>query len=78
MDVSGEMHLDVDHDVWKVRLDSRGTAIKGSDKAVVGPTTPPQNLPGAHGGNATCMSCYGAETNPGDCCNTCEEVRSIC
>lgn len=22
-----------------------------------------------------CGSCYGAEANPGDCCNTCEQVR---
>jgi hypothetical protein len=24
-----------------------------------------------------CGSCYGAETNPGDCCNTCEQVQEM-
>ena len=23
-----------------------------------------------------CLSCYGAETRPGQCCNTCDEVRA--
>lgn len=26
------------------------------------------------GGNSTCLSCYGANSSPDQCCNTCEEV----
>nr|CCC47775.1 conserved hypothetical protein [Trypanosoma vivax Y486] len=28
------------------------------------------------GGAEGCPSCYGAEKNPGDCCNTCDDVRN--
>ena len=30
------------------------------------------------GDNSTCLSCYGANSSPEQCCNTCEEVSSPC
>ena len=29
------------------------------------------------GDNSTCGSCYGANSNPEACCNTCEEVGRL-
>lgn len=46
-----------------------------TDKAVVGPGIPPIGVLYQGSGNASCGSCYGAEANLGDCCNTCDEVR---
>jgi endoplasmic reticulum-Golgi intermediate compartment protein 3 len=78
MDVSGEMHLDVDHDVYKIRLDTQGRQIR-EDRTPVGPQVQGDEAAAAGttgpSGNSTCGDCYGAETNPGDCCNTCDEVR---
>jgi len=76
MDISGEHQLDVDHNIFKKRIDANGIALEdkptrheslGEDKnaeAVVKP------LPADY-----CGSCYGAETSPGDCCNTCDDVQ---
>jgi len=71
MDISGEHQLDVDHNIFKKRLGADGqglqvTAVKQEDlgeKKV-------QELPPNY-----CGSCYGAESQPGDCCNTCEQVQ---
>ena len=30
-----------------------------------------------HSTNASCMTCYGSEETPGQCCNTCDEVRPL-
>ncbi|KAK9834138.1 hypothetical protein WJX81_001409 [Elliptochloris bilobata] len=75
MDISGEMHLDVDHDVYKRRLDKDGKIIPDSvTKHEVGPE---KNKDLLHGGNDTyCGSCYGAGASDEECCNTCDEVRS--
>ena len=78
MDVSGETHLDVDHEIFKQRLDPRGQALIEHEpvKHEVGPhakldkdeniTTPSP---------PDCGSCYGAEEETRPCCNTCSEVR---
>lgn len=78
MDISGEQHLDVKHDVFKKRLDASGNAIEtSSDKIGVNKIDKPLQR---HGGglehNETyCGSCYGAEASDDHCCNSCEEVR---
>jgi len=80
MDVAGEAQLDVEDNIYKKRLRSDGTVIEVEkhtrgktkveqlkDEIATTPTpTPPPT---------TCGSCYGAETSPDQCCNTCEEVR---
>eukprot|EP00201_Polytomella_parva_P020208 CAMPEP_0175043532 /NCGR_PEP_ID=MMETSP0052_2-20121109/3244_1 /TAXON_ID=51329 ORGANISM="Polytomella parva, Strain SAG 63-3" /NCGR_SAMPLE_ID=MMETSP0052_2 /ASSEMBLY_ACC=CAM_ASM_000194 /LENGTH=374 /DNA_ID=CAMNT_0016306611 /DNA_START=547 /DNA_END=1671 /DNA_ORIENTATION=+ len=155
MDISGDIHLEVDHDIYKQRLSSNGkplqeaikhdlgttkkkivpsaipssspptaanaaanallsslarsnativadgAAIKSNSSDVINSTSTinttisPQNSSSAvvilnnqtessaTSNNTTttalaaeCGSCYGAEDFPGDCCNTCEDVRN--
>eukprot|EP00250_Pteridium_aquilinum_P001854 c12061_g1_i1 orf=335-1495(-) len=79
MDVSGEQHLDVKHNIFKKRLDSTGKAVEPPK---------PENIGGPqigkplqwHGGllehnESYCGSCFGAEQSDEECCNSCEEVR---
>jgi len=71
MDISGDMHLDVDHDMYKQRLSTTGQKIAEAVKHDVAATKvePKKDT------NATCGSCYGAEDASQPCCNTCDEVR---
>jgi uncharacterized membrane protein YgcG len=39
MDVSGDMHLDVEHDVFKQRLSADGAPVSGSERHIVAPPT---------------------------------------
>ncbi|KAB2083011.1 hypothetical protein ES319_A05G236800v1 [Gossypium barbadense] len=78
IDISGEQHLDVKHDIVKKRLDVNGNVIEvrpdgvGSRKM----EKPLQRQGGRLEHNETyCGSCYGAESIAGECCNSCEEVR---
>ncbi|CAF2224509.1 unnamed protein product [Brassica napus] len=78
MDISGELHLDVKHDVIKRRLDSHGNIIESRQDGI-GAAKIEKPLQ-KHGGrlehNETyCGSCYGAEAEEHDCCNSCEDVR---
>lgn len=77
MDISGEMHLDVDHDVYKKRLQADGTPIDEGIKHTIGP----ENIDllskdNVNENGTACGSCYGAQTSTQPCCNTCDEVRS--
>ncbi|KAH7677458.1 COPII vesicle protein [Dioscorea alata] len=78
MDISGEQHYDIRHDIIKRRLDHFGNVIESKKDGVGAPKIerPLQK----HGGRldhneAYCGSCYGAEASDDDCCNSCEEVR---
>ncbi|RKP22775.1 endoplasmic reticulum vesicle transporter-domain-containing protein [Syncephalis pseudoplumigaleata] len=77
MDATGEQQVSVDHDIYKVRLDTLGNPIDemrethraatqadGQGTAANTPAVP------------YCGSCYGG-TSPsgGKCCNTCDDVR---
>ncbi|XP_055856941.1 endoplasmic reticulum-Golgi intermediate compartment protein 3 [Episyrphus balteatus] len=68
MDSSGDQHLRVDHHVLKHRLDLQGNPISEAEpiKEIISVSTSPVNK--------TCGSCYGAEHNSTQCCNTCDEV----
>lgn len=75
MDISGEHQLDVDHNIFKKRLDPDGRAHEekperakqlGSEGEVQTQTPLPPDY---------CGSCYGAEPTPQSCCNTCEQVQ---
>lgn len=68
MDVSGEVQLEVDHDIYKRRLDSSGKVLAIPERHEVGPEKPNTD------GTLECGSCFGAGEE-GECCNTCEEVR---
>ncbi|CAI7734001.1 unnamed protein product [Closterium sp. NIES-53] len=82
MDISGDQHLDVVHNVYKRRLDKNGRPIESQGtKHEVGEKHEPVKLKDKHGNEVDekhenlCASCYGAEEHEHDCCNTCDEVR---
>ncbi|XP_042494939.1 endoplasmic reticulum-Golgi intermediate compartment protein 3-like isoform X3 [Macadamia integrifolia] len=78
MDVSGEQHLDVKHDIIKKRIDAHGNVIEAKQDGIGSPKIekPLQRHGGRLEHNETyCGSCYGAEESDNDCCNSCEEVR---
>ena len=73
MDVAGDYHPYMEHDMLKQRLDPRGRPLgrKVEEKANV-VENKDQMLPKDY-----CGSCYGAGEHEGDCCNTCEQVRYL-
>ncbi|CAB4055137.1 ERGIC3 [Lepeophtheirus salmonis] len=77
MDISGESHVDIVHNIYKRRLNLAGNPIEDpkretqvgevpniKNKTEIGVSTTP-----------SCGSCYGAETPTNNCCNTCAEVK---
>ena len=79
MDVSGETHLHVDeHEILKQRIDLAGRPVEEPpEREEVGPEVlGGEDANGMHSSiSEMCLSCYGAEAFPGQCCNTCEQVR---
>ncbi|CAI0446163.1 unnamed protein product [Linum tenue] len=78
MDISGEQHLDVKHDIIKKRIDSHGNVIEARPDGIGAPKIekPLQKHGGRLEHNETyCGSCFGAEESDDHCCNTCEDVR---
>lgn len=82
MDVSGEQHINLDHNIFKKRLDPDGNPIQDDPiKDELGETqqdkindTSTQTAQKKLDPNR-CESCYGAENNVLKCCNTCDDVR---
>ncbi|XP_028080947.1 endoplasmic reticulum-Golgi intermediate compartment protein 3-like isoform X1 [Camellia sinensis] len=80
MDISGEQHLDVKHDIVKKRLDKHGNVIEERQDGIGAPKIekPLQRHGGRLEHNETyCGSCYGAEVSDDDCCNSCDEIREL-
>ncbi|PKA57945.1 Protein disulfide-isomerase 5-4 [Apostasia shenzhenica] len=78
MDISGERHYDIRHDIVKTRLDHLGNVIESKQGDIGAPKIerPLQRHGGRLEHNETyCGSCYGAEGDDDHCCNSCEEVR---
>ncbi|KAI3675853.1 hypothetical protein L1987_85449 [Smallanthus sonchifolius] len=78
MDISGEQHLDIRHDIIKKRIDFNGKVIEEKKEGIGGPQIerPLQRHGGRLEHNETyCGSCFGAEASDDECCNSCEEVR---
>ncbi|RWR74841.1 Endoplasmic reticulum vesicle transporter [Cinnamomum micranthum f. kanehirae] len=78
MDISGEQHYDIRHDIIKKRIDHHGNIIESRADGIGAPKIerPLQRHGGRLDHNETyCGSCYGAEASDDDCCNSCEEVR---
>lgn len=77
MDISGEQQLDVEHNLYKTRLDPRGNEIDmtphetlGEDNESVALALELSKLDPER-----CESCYGAENAELKCCNNCANVR---
>ena len=75
MDVSGEQHIDIEHNIYKRRLDLNGNPIEEAQKEVTFGAIAKVSNSTNREGNETCGSCYGAETPDKKCCNTCNDVR---
>lgn len=84
MDMSGELQLDLAHNVFKKRFKDGipiGVVREELSKRVPQQQEqqeqpqPPNNSSVPSTAVSTCGSCYGAQTRPNQCCNTCEEVR---
>lgn len=76
MDVSGEQQINLEHNIYKRRLDEHGKPLEKPEKEKVGTNTvvnatiPPTLDP------ERCESCYGAELPLKNCCNTCDEIQN--
>ncbi|CAI5480062.1 unnamed protein product [Closterium sp. Yama58-4] len=82
MDISGEQHLDVVHNIYKRRLTPIGLPVEGIDsKLEIGAKQHDVLKKRDKFGNVVpddqdfCGSCYGAAETEDQCCNNCEEVR---
>ncbi|CAN0874944.1 Endoplasmic reticulum-Golgi intermediate compartment protein 3 [Linum grandiflorum] len=78
MDISGEKHFDIRHDITKTRINSHGHVIEAKQSGIGAPTIekPLQKHGGRlEHGETYCGSCFGAETSDDHCCNSCEEVQ---
>ncbi|KAI3807790.1 hypothetical protein L1987_23724 [Smallanthus sonchifolius] len=78
MDISGEEHLDIKHDIIKKRIDANGNVIESIQDGIGAPKIerPLQRHGGRLEHNETyCGSCFGAATSDEECCNSCEDVR---
>ncbi|KAL5562908.1 hypothetical protein UlMin_032655 [Ulmus minor] len=78
IDVSGEQHFDIKHDIVKKRIDGHGNLIEAKKDGIGAPKIekPLQKHGGRlEHGETYCGSCFGAEASDDDCCNSCEEVR---
>ncbi|KAL3280980.1 hypothetical protein HHI36_004205 [Cryptolaemus montrouzieri] len=73
MDSSGEQHLEIDHNIYKRRLDINGIPIDTPKKEDI---TVKHKNEVAVANETSCGSCYGAALDPKRCCNTCDEVRT--
>ncbi|WFD35099.1 ER-derived vesicles protein erv46 [Malassezia cuniculi] len=71
LDISGEINVDVRHDVTRTRLDRDGSIISIGAKEL---ETEAARI-AALRPKGYCGSCYGAQVPESGCCNTCDDVR---
>ncbi|CAG9814118.1 unnamed protein product [Phaedon cochleariae] len=70
MDSSGEQHLEINHNIYKRRLDLEGKPIEAPKKENITVKIKSESTETTN--KTECGSCYGAADR---CCNTCEEVK---
>lgn len=75
IDSFGEFQKDIEKNTVKHRIDADLRLIEQVEELVdmKKEATVPKNEDGTV--KEDCQSCYGAETHPGQCCNTCDQVR---
>lgn len=75
MDISGEQQIDVDHNIFKKRIDENGNPIdeKGKKEDLGDKSEEAKEILKLD--ENRCESCYGAESTEKPCCNTCAEVQ---
>nr|XP_053628893.1 endoplasmic reticulum-Golgi intermediate compartment protein 3-like [Cherax quadricarinatus] len=81
MDLSGEQHVNIHHNIYKRKLDLEGRPIQDPVRQEqIGHGTEEELNAGTNKTETTtaapkCGSCYGAESEKDQCCNTCEDVK---
>ncbi|CAI5726405.1 unnamed protein product [Peronospora destructor] len=76
MDMAGTVQHDIEHDIEKTALDRDGHALaEGMRDVIGGALTNHTDLKHEMTDKPVCGSCYSAG-DPGECCNTCEEVKT--
>jgi hypothetical protein len=86
-DVSGAQHIDIEHNVYKRRLDLDGAPIaepvkheigeQDANATTVDPVGDKDEVALVEASTPKCGSCYGAETEAHKCCTTCDEVKHL-
>ncbi|KAG7207514.1 hypothetical protein KM043_009146 [Ampulex compressa] len=78
MDTTGEQHLQIEHNIFKRRLDLNGKPIEDPQRTNITDTKALSKTKDKVVEESTieiCGDCYGASTDRLKCCNTCEDVR---
>eukprot|EP00993_Chasmostoma_nieuportense_P001084 NODE_1996_length_1312_cov_30.202532_g1899_i0.p1 GENE.NODE_1996_length_1312_cov_30.202532_g1899_i0~~NODE_1996_length_1312_cov_30.202532_g1899_i0.p1 ORF type:complete len:391 (+),score=125.30 NODE_1996_length_1312_cov_30.202532_g1899_i0:82-1254(+) len=80
MDGFGESQLDVEHRIHKTKMDRQGNPLSAEMASKLGSETEAEvsalkDAIVSKKIGTYCGSCYGAEANPTDCCDTCDSVK---
>ncbi|XP_042236903.1 endoplasmic reticulum-Golgi intermediate compartment protein 3-like [Homarus americanus] len=82
MDLSGEQHVNIHHNIYKRKLDLDGRPIQDPERQERIGHAVKEDVNGTQENNVVqttaapkCGSCYGAESEKDQCCNTCEDVK---
>ncbi|XP_011501635.1 PREDICTED: endoplasmic reticulum-Golgi intermediate compartment protein 3 [Ceratosolen solmsi marchali] len=78
IDMTGEQHLHIDHNIYKRRLDLSGKPIEDPKKTEIADIKKSTEKPADNTTAVQCGDCYGAanEEQGLKCCNTCEDVKT--